>query len=119
MLKIILCVLYVCFSVSGLTLIKVGSLQTEARSLVIPILDMTVTKLSFIGILCYGTSFCLYLGVVSKFDLGIIIPILGGVINILILLVSCFILKEKLTLNMIIGALIIILGIFIMSLNRK
>lgn len=119
MLKLILCILYVCFSVSGLTLIKLGSIHADSSNLIIPFLNVTVTRTTFWGILCYGASFCLYLGVISKFDLGIIIPILGGIINILILLVSYFILKENLTTNMVIGALIIIAGIFIMNVNRK
>ncbi len=119
MLRFVLCALYVVFSVSGLTLVKLGSIQASGQEFVIPFLDMSITKMTLAGILCYGISFCLYMGVVSKFDLGIIIPILGGIVNILILLVSCFILKEKLTPNMIAGALIIIAGIIVMNLNQK
>lgn len=118
MLNYFLCALYVIFSVTGLTLVKVGSGAGLEKSFVIPGINMTVSIISFIGLVCYGISFCLYMGVVSKFDLGIIIPILGGIVNILILLVACFILKEKLTTNMIIGAVIIIIGIFIMNVKK-
>lgn len=117
MIKYILCILYVVFSVSGLTLVKVGSEQSNGN-LVIPIIEMSVSKLTLVGLIFYSMSFCLYMGVISKFDLGIIIPILGGIINIAILGVSYFILKEHLTLNMIIGAIVITVGIVIMNIKK-
>ena len=78
---------------------------------------MSISIWSFMGITCYGISFLLYLGIISKFDLGFIIPIIGGIVNILILIVSYFILKEQLTFNMILGAVITIIGIVIMNIN--
>ena len=88
MLKYILCAVYVCFSVAGLTLIKIGGSQPASEGIMIPIVDMLITKYSILGIMCYGISFCLYICVVNKFDLGIIIPILGGIVNILIILID-------------------------------
>lgn len=117
MIKYILCIAYILFSVSGLTLIKMGSSQTE-NSILIPIIEVFVSKWSFIGIICYGMSFCLYLGVVSKFDLGLIIPFVGGIINILILCTSYFVLKEKLSANMVVGAVIVTIGIVIMNFKK-
>lgn len=119
MVKYILCAIYVCFSVSGLTLIKLGSMQPKDRGWIVPIIGIIINKWSFLGILCYGISFCLYLGVVSKFNLGVIIPILGGIVNILIIIIACVFLKESLTLNMVIGAVIISIGIVIMNIGYK
>lgn len=118
MIKYILCVVYILFSVSGLTLIKISSNQVSSQTYTIPILGIAISWWTLAGIFCYGTSFCIYLGVVSKFDLGLIIPLLGGIVNILILLVSFFILKEKLTINMIVGALIITVGIVVMNIKK-
>lgn len=118
MLKYVLCGIYVFFSVLGLTFIKIGSNRGLNHSFEIPIMNIFVSIWSFVGIVCYAISFLLYLGVISKFDLGFIIPILGGVINILILLVAYFILKEPLTFNMIFGAIIIAVGIVIMNVNK-
>lgn len=117
-MKYLLCAVYVLFSVSGLTLIKLGSTEAAGSSFLIPFIHMRITLLSLAGIFCYGISFCLYMGVVSKFDLGIIIPILGGIVNILILAVSWWILKENLTFNSVLGAIIIIVGIVVMNINR-
>lgn len=119
MLKYILCVMYVICSVAGLTLIKLGSNDIVGNSLWLPVLNLRISMKSIAGIMCYGISFCLYLGVVSKFDLGFIIPILGGIVNISILVVSCYVLKEKLSINMIIGAVFIIIGIMIMTFKRN
>ncbi len=115
-LKYILCAIYIFFSVSGLTLIKMGSNMT-GEGIVLPFINISLSICTIFGIMCYGISFCLYLGVVSSFDLGFIIPIVGGVVNICILLVSFFLLKEKLTVNMIVGAVIVIVGIVIMNLH--
>lgn len=116
MIKYVLCVIYLFFSVSGLTLFKVGSMQ-EGR-LTIPVVNIALSKWALLGILCYGFSFLIYLCVISKFELGVIIPIIGGVINILILLVSYFILRESLSTCSIIGAVVISIGIVIMNLGK-
>ena len=83
--KYILCVIYVIFSVSGLTFIKIGSRQETYNHIIVPLFDISVSIWSLVGIICYGISFFLYLALISKFDLGIIIPLLGGIINIFIL----------------------------------
>lgn len=118
MLKYILCAIYVLFSVSGLTLIKIGGSQPIEECFVIPIVNVLLSKYSILGIMCYGISFCLYICVVSKFDLGLIIPILGGIVNILIIVIAYFVLKESLTINMIVGAIIITVGIIIMNIGK-
>ena len=115
--KYILCVIYVIFSVSGLTFIKIGSRQ-ETYNHIVPLFDISVSIWSLVGIICYGISFFLYLALISKFDLGIIIPLLGGIINIFILVIAYTILKERITLNMVIGAIIIITGIFVMNVHN-
>ncbi len=116
--KYILCVIYVIFSVSGLTFIKIGSRQETYNHIIVPLFDISVSIWSLVGIICYGISFFLYLALISKFDLGIIIPLLGGIINILILVIAYTILKERITLNMVIGAIIIITGIFVMNVHN-
>lgn len=118
MLKYILCAIYVLFSVSGLTLIKIGGNQPAETGFMLPIVDVLLSKYSILGIMCYGISFCLYICVVNKFDLGIIIPILGGIVNILIIAIAFIILKEELTINAIIGALIITVGIIVMNTGK-
>lgn len=118
MSKYILCVIYVIFSVSGLTFIKMGSNQEIQNQIYFPIINMSISILSIIGMVCYLISFLLYLGIISKFDLGIIIPLLGGIVNVLILVVSYTVLKERMTLNALAGATIVIVGIFVMNIRK-
>ena len=116
MAKYILCAIYVLFSVSGLLIIKIASTAESTKSFVVPLLNFKVSWLSILGIICYGISFCLYLGVVSNFKLGVIIPLIGGIVNIAILASSTFLLKENIGPKAIIGAVVIIVGIVIMNI---
>ena len=112
--KYFLCVIYILFSVSGLTLIKYSGNHIELTKVVIPFINIPISWYFIAGLFCYGMSFVLYMGVITKF----IIPIVGGIINILIMISAIWVLKEKMTINMIVGAIIIILGIVIMNIKR-
>lgn len=116
-MKYILCLFYILFSVSGLIFMKSGSSNTDLVGVQIPIVNMMINKVSLFGYFCYGISFILYSFVISKFDLGVVIPILGGIINIIILLAAVFIFHESLTKYSLIGASVIILGIVIMNIK--
>ncbi len=115
--KIFLSVLYIIFTVSGLIVMKIGSNAANGnKSLVIPYLNLNLSIVSLVGILLYGISFCLYLGVISNFKLGFIIPLLGGIINIAVLVASVTVLHEQLGVKALLGALIIIIGIVVMNI---
>ncbi|GFI70639.1 4-amino-4-deoxy-L-arabinose-phosphoundecaprenol flippase subunit ArnE [Lachnospiraceae bacterium] len=116
-MKYLLCIVYMTFSLSGLIFIKLGSLNINP-CFNIPLLEITLNRESIIGIICYGISFLLYLGILNQFDLGVIVPIIAGLVNIGVLLASFFIFKERLSINSIAGAIIIILGIFIMNIKK-
>ncbi len=111
-----LCIIYIIFSVSGLIIIKMGNDAQINKFLTIPLINLNLSWLSVIGIICYGISFCLYLGIIANYKIGIIIPILGGIVNIAILAASTLLFKEQLGIKSIIGALIIIVGIVIMNI---
>ena len=66
----------------------------------------------YCGIILLWNEFCVVYGGNYK------IPIVGGIINILIMISAIWVLKEKMTINMIVGAIIIILGIVIMNIKR-
>ena len=117
MFRVLLCIAYVILTVSGLILVKYASLHPQV-GFTIPILRVVISKYSLIGLMCYGISFILYICVISQFDLGFIIPLVGGIVNILILVASLTILNESPDLNAIIGAAFIIVGIVIMNFKR-
>lgn len=111
----IICSIYVIFSLLGLTFMKLGSTNESLTSYIIPIINMKITVLSFMGYLFYICSFCLYTFLITKFDLSVIIPVLGGIVNILIIVIAYIVFHEKIPVKSLIGIALIIIGIFIMN----
>jgi len=116
-MKLILVLAYLIFSILGLILMKkggnAGSIGFNNGNV-----GLTVNVISFIGIILYIISFLLYTKVVTSFDLSYISPIITGVSQILILLASWSFLKETISKQGIIGAIIIIIGILVMNIKK-
>ena len=66
----------------------------------------------------YGVSFLLYIYLISKFDLGYIIPLAAAFVYILIFLASYFIFKEQFTTPKTIGIILIMAGIIFLNLKK-
>lgn len=116
-MKLVLVLAYLIFSILGLILMKkggnAGSIGFENGNV-----GLSVNTISFVGIIFYVISFLLYTKVVTSFDLSYIIPIITGVSQILILLASWGILKETISKQGIIGAIIIVIGILVMNIKK-
>ncbi len=69
-----------------------------------------------LGIALMTISFFLTLGLLQRFDLSYLYPF-QGLSVIIITLMAAFMLKEKLTLQLMIGALLISAGIVLVSLS--
>ena len=104
---VIMFVCYVILASSGLILFKLGSTNSNLSLKMI------------IGLLCYGFSFILWMFIVSKMNLTVAMPLSVAIVNTLVVLESCLILKEKITLTQGIGIFIVIIGVSLMSINRK
>ena len=116
-MKIVLVLAYLLCSILGLILMKKGG-NAGSVALNNGNIGLSISIISFIGLFFYVISFLLYTKVVTSFDLSYIIPIITGVSQILILLASWGILKETISKQGIIGAIIIIIGILIMNIKR-
>jgi transporter family protein len=68
------------------------------------------------GIIAMTISFFLTLGLLQRFDLSYLYPF-QGLSVVLIAITAAIILREKLTLELAIGALLISAGIFLVSLS--
>ena len=68
------------------------------------------------GIVSMTISFFLTLGLLQRFDLSYIYPF-QGLSVIIVSVTAAFLLKEKLTLQLTIGALLISLGVVLVSLS--
>ncbi len=118
MVLVILFILYVVLASSGLVLFKMGH---EGACLNIHLFSL---KISFswkmiLGIMCYGCSFLLWLYIVSKMNLTVAMPLSVSLVNTLVVIESCLVLKEKITLTQGIGILIVIIGVITMTWGRK
>ena len=118
MLIIILFILYVILSSSGLILFKLGSIDPNINLSLFGF-NIAFSIKSIIGILCYGFSFVLWMFIVSKTDLTIAMPLSIAIVNTLVVVGSCIFLKEKITLMQGIGIFIVIFGVCLMSGGRK
>ena len=114
-MKYILVALYIAASVSGLFMMKLGGEMQFA------ILDgqlrAQVGLQNLLGILLYCVSFVLYLTILPKFDLSYIFPLCTGIVYILIIGFSRFILKETITTLQMGGIVLVLIGVIIMNIK--
>lgn len=118
MKKMILVILYILLTITGLVLMKLGgntgSILIENMSL-----SFTMNFISLIGFISYILSFLLFTNIVVKFDLSYIMPITSGLIQVLTLLSGFFIFNEVISTKGIIGASLVICGIIVMNIKVK
>ena len=110
--------IFLLLTTSGLVLMKLGGNTGEIliRS---GNLNFSMSLLSCAGFICYILSFLLFTRIVNMFNLSYIYPISAGIIQILTLIASVVILKETISTQGIVGAIIIIIGIIIMNINTN
>lgn len=115
---IIMFVCYVLLASSGLVLFKMGSTNTN---LTLNLLGVTVnySLKMILGLFCYGFSFILWMLIVSKMNLTIAMPLSVAIVNTLIVIESCLLLKEKISITQGIGIFVIIIGVCVMTFGGK
>ncbi len=117
-MQIILVILYLVLTVSGLVLMKMGNNPGS-----IAIKDGTATfgisLISFAGLFCYLCSFLLFTRIVVMFDLSYIMPIVTGIVQILTLVASKVVFKENISVYGIVGASLVIIGIVVMNWKQS
>ena len=117
-MQIVLIIIYLILTVSGLVLMKMGNNPGT-----IAIKDGTATfgisLISFAGLFCYLCSFLLFTRIVVMFDLSYIMPIVTGIVQILTLVASKIVFKENISVYGIVGASLVIIGIVIMNWKQS
>lgn len=110
--------LYIVSSSSSLILIKLGTNMGMPISIVENTIKFNFNPYFIIGLLLYGISFPVYIYLISKYDLGYIIPIAAAFVYIIIFTASFLLFKESFTTIKIIAISLIILGIILIQLNN-
>lgn len=110
--------IYVIMSSLGLTLIKIGTANGFSLKLDRVGMQFQINYVLVAGMCIYIISFLLSMMVMKKMNLSVFYPISAGLIYILICLLSIFVLKEKVSVNQMIGMGIILVGIVVMNFKK-
>ena len=117
MSMIIMFAFYVILASSGLVLFKMGANNSNLQIQLFGFSINYSIKMIF-GMMCYGVSFVLWMLIVSKSNLTIAMPLSVALVNTLVIIESCLLLKEKISVTQAIGILFIIVGVVIISLKK-
>lgn len=117
-MQIILLIAYILSTSSGLILLKLGTTDGLPIAFVENAVKFNLNFYSILGIILYGFSFLLYIYLISKFDLGFIIPITTALVYILIFAASFIIFKEAFTMMKIAAISLIIFGVILLNFNK-
>jgi len=115
--RYILLTTYLATSVSGLFMMKLGGalsfgLQDGGVS-------FNASFRSLLGILLYGCSFLQYIMLLPRFDLSFLIPVSSGVLYLLVVLFSHFVLREDISALQLTGVCLVLAGVIIMNMKAK
>ena len=114
----IILLIYALTSTSALVLLKLGSSAGAPVSLADGKLHFNLGLYVIAGIILYGLSFIVYTYLISKNDLGYIIPISTALVYVGIFFASYFIFKEAFTAVKIVGICFILGGVILLNLNK-
>lgn len=118
MMSNIVLVIYAALSSLGLVLIKLGSKTGAPISFVDGKPQFNLGLYAVCGIIFYGLSFIIYTYLVSKNDLGYIIPVSTALVYIFIFAASFLLFKEPFTVIKIMGICLILGGLFLLNINK-
>ena len=117
-MRILMIVLYLIFTVSGLILMKKGG-NAGKISFSAGEIGFSISWISALGFISYIISFLLFTRIIMMFEnVSYISPICNGIAQVMIMIASFLILKEKLTGLSIGGAALVIAGVIIMNLKK-
>lgn len=106
--------LYVLLASSGLVLFKLGS-GNATMHLKLFSFSLNFSWKTIFGIMCYGCSFLLWLYIVSNMNLTLAMPLSVALVNTLVILESCLLLKEKIAPMQGIGIFIVLVGVIMIT----
>lgn len=118
-MKIVMVLIYLVLTIAGLILYKKGTNQDFLINISNNALNIKLSLMSIAGLVCYLCSFCMYMLILPKFDLTYIMPIMSAISSVSIYVLSIFVLKETVNAYGIVGAIVTVIGIFIINMGGK
>ncbi|HEV7454721.1 MAG TPA: hypothetical protein VGO07_05680 [Candidatus Saccharimonadales bacterium] len=114
----VILLLYVAATSLALIFVKLGTSNGLPIQIVDSKLQFNITFFSTAGIFLYGVSFLLYIYLISKNNLGYIIPVTAALVYTIIFLASYFIFHEVFTITKIVGIVLIVGGLIFLNLPK-
>lgn len=106
--------MYVILTSAALIVIKLGA-QAGRKSFSLLGFDFNYWFIS--GVIMYGISFLIYIYLISRYDLGFIIPLLAAFVYVFVFFAAFFVLHEQFTLLKIIAIILILLGVILLGIS--
>lgn len=110
--------LFVAVTSTALVFLKLGTASGLPIRYINSKLTFDLNAYAVSGILLYGLSFVLYMYLISKNDLGYVIPLTAGFVYVIVFTASYFIFHEVFTATKIIGIAMILGGLVFLNLNK-
>lgn len=114
----ILLLLYVAATSLGLIFVKLGTDDGMPIKFVDGRLHFSFNLFAVSGIVLYGLSFLLYVYLISKNDLGYIIPLTTALVYVAIFIASYLVFHEVFTITKVLGIALILTGLLFLNLQR-
>lgn len=114
----IIIALYVLTTSFALIALKFGTKSGAPLDYVNGKLHFNINFYSILGIVLYGTSFLIYIYLISKNDLGYIVPLLTAFVYLVIFAASFFIFHEVFTALKIVGIALIVVGLVFLNVSK-
>lgn len=114
----LLLLFYAATSSIALILVKLGSKTEAPASIQNGKLHFNLSAYILGGIFLYGISFLMYIYLISKNDLGYVIPLATALVYTFIFVASFFIFKETFTAVKIIGICFVLAGIVLLNIAK-
>jgi multidrug transporter EmrE-like cation transporter len=113
---IIVLITYLIVAQTAVFLLKIGSSQTHV-TLISKNIILNLNINTIIGLSFYMISFMFFIIIISRFNLSYLAPIINGANYILTMLIALVILREKVSTIQLIGAGVILIGIFMVNIK--
>jgi drug/metabolite transporter (DMT)-like permease len=114
----ILIALYTLATSLGLVFVKLGTDSGMPIKFINGKLHVSINFFTVAGIMLYGISFALYVYLISKNNLGYIIPLTTALVYICIFMASYFIFHEVFTITKVIGIALILSGLAFLNMHK-
>lgn len=103
---------------SALIFLKLGAGSGAPIKYMDSRVQLNLNPVILLGFFLYGTSFLLYTYLISKYDLGYIIPLTTAFVYVVIFVASFSIFHESFTVAKITGIVFIVVGLIFLNLKK-